>query len=240
MLAGLRSFALLGLAGCGRIAFDPQPTGATDAPASIDAPPTDLLLHFAFESDGLLHDRATGHDATCTSCPIFSSGVRAATSAAQFDGISCLRVPAIDLSPAVFTFAVWERHADMRHSTMFGKPRNGATTSANSFEIFSDVGPGSVSVVAGGVILGLGPQPQVGTWHHLAGVFDGSTVTGYVDGTPVNSRSGVSAVYADDAIQIGCDINTGTTNSNFFGSLDEVRLYGRALTASEVAALAAP
>ena len=73
-------------------------------------------------------------------------------------------------------------------------------------------------------------------WHHLAATFDGETVAWYGDGL----RVGSDAVAAADVVPPGqVHIGKRQDNTNFFpGSVDEVRIYDRALSPAEVAGLA--
>lgn len=69
-------------------------------------------------------------------------------------------------------------------------------------------------------------------WTHLAGTYDGATVRLYVNGVQVSSRaqSGQIAI-STNPLQIGGDSLYG---QYFPGSIDEVRVYNRALNAAEV------
>lgn len=70
-----------------------------------------------------------------------------------------------------------------------------------------------------------------GTWHHLAGTWDGSTIRIYLDGTNVGSQSYTGPVaYFPPAFEFGRGLN---------GMVDDARLYDRALTSSEISDLAA-
>lgn len=78
-------------------------------------------------------------------------------------------------------------------------------------------------------------------WHHLAGVYDGSAVYLYVDGISVDSSppplTGKIADYKHH-ICIGsawAGSSCGATSvDNFYGYLDDVRIYDRAFSAEEV------
>jgi hypothetical protein len=233
---------LIVLSACGRVAFDPlrmDAEGGTDDATAIDARTDGLLLHFAFDAAALLHDSASGRDATCTSCPTATAGPGPSSQAAHFDGTNCLYVPAADLQPSAFTFAAWQLRDDSSTTTIFGRPTNGATGSEDSFEIYTLTGGPSVYIVASQSTLQLG-TPATG-WHHIAGVFDGSTLTAYADGIMANEDTGVvPVVYGNDQVMIGCDLDAGSQRGEFTGSIDEVKLFDHALTAGEVAALAVP
>jgi len=77
-------------------------------------------------------------------------------------------------------------------------------------------------------------------WHHVVGVYDGSSIKLYVDGVLRNNvTSGVpsSLMSVSTPLAIGIDYDTGAGDNPyryFKGSLDEIRLYNRALTGDEV------
>lgn len=85
------------------------------------------------------------------------------------------------------------------------------------------------------------------SWHYVAGVYDGSAVHLYVDGAKANSYSppltGKIADYKHH-ICVGsawAGVSCGATSvDNFYGYLDDLRIYGRALTAEEVKELFNP
>jgi len=75
-----------------------------------------------------------------------------------------------------------------------------------------------------------------GTWYHLAATFDGTAVTGYLDGVEQLSVVAPTTTIRSSSIKIG---TSGYSVNNFFnGTVDEVLVYNRALNASEIAALA--
>jgi hypothetical protein len=84
-----------------------------------------------------------------------------------------------------------------------------------------------------------GPGIWDGQWHLVTGSFDGATVRLYVDGAEVGSGTPAS-----DPIDYGAlgtrDLFVGHYDGcaahDFDGSVDDVRIYGRALSAGEVAA----
>ena len=81
-----------------------------------------------------------------------------------------------------------------------------------------------------------------GQWHHVAIVLDvvADTTTVYWDGAP-NVITGVTKeIGANDRFSLGQEWD-GNTPSNFFnGSIDEVRIYDRVLSAEQIEALATP
>lgn len=86
------------------------------------------------------------------------------------------------------------------------------------------------------------PQPMpVHQWVHLAGTFDNTTYRLYVDGKEV--ASGAKAMpfrFADkNPLIIGSNTNDQgkTMHDHFFGRIDDLAIYDRALSAAELATL---
>jgi hypothetical protein len=85
-----------------------------------------------------------------------------------------------------------------------------------------------------------------GAWHMTAGTYDGATVRFYVDGVEVGAGTPASGsvsygLAANNSFTIGnfADPPECFENTNFSGDVDEVRVYSRALTATEIGRLAA-
>ena len=87
----------------------------------------------------------------------------------------------------------------------------------------------SVDTAAGGSV-------PAGVWTHIAGTWDGSTMRVYVNGTQVGSTARTNAMLASNTtMSIGADYRGGTTVDEFFdGSIEDVRLYNRAVSANEI------
>jgi hypothetical protein len=89
-----------------------------------------------------------------------------------------------------------------------------------------------------GMTLVSAADPPAGAWHHFAYTFDGTTHRLYIDGVQGAMSTAAPDTAAVTAARLGVHPTTAT-NEPFRGRLDDVRLYGRALNANEVAALAA-
>jgi len=82
-------------------------------------------------------------------------------------------------------------------------------------------------------------------WHHVVAISNGSVWTMYVDGVSqtVTATNGTnvgnwfSDVSGRDRVTIGAQYNGATPAYSFKGIIDDVRIYNRVLSASEVAAL---
>jgi hypothetical protein len=224
-------FALLVLlCACGKHAFDP-------CDPVFDAPPTSgLVAHFAFDTDGLLVDRANDHVANCPQCPLLVGG-RVGDGAASFSSTSCIIVTdAFDLRPTTFTFAAWVAPVGpMTRKTAVSRPYMNANN-PNTFALYVESNNNAAVEVNG--------QPMragnITTWHHIAGTFDSNMLVFYLDGVIAGGPMAVGAApYASDDLRIGCESSTSGETAHFSGTIDDVRFYDRVLDATEIAALAA-
>ncbi|MFZ1618526.1 MAG: LamG domain-containing protein [Flavobacteriales bacterium] len=87
----------------------------------------------------------------------------------------------------------------------------------------------------------------VGAWYHLTIVSDGTAYAMYINGKPqaltITSGSNTGDWFADTTVTappksvIGAAYQNGGLSTHFQGSLDEVRIYNRALSADEVSQL---
>ncbi len=72
-----------------------------------------------------------------------------------------------------------------------------------------------------------------GSWHLITATLSGGAATLYIDGTAVGTATGINLPATDTGT-----LYLGRDSTNYFnGTLDDVRMYSRALAASEVAAL---
>lgn len=76
--------------------------------------------------------------------------------------------------------------------------------------------------------------PVTGRWTHLTGVWDGTRIHLYVDGVLEGSADAAVSWAATQGFNIGRARWDGAYVNRFKGAIDDVRAYGRALTADEV------
>jgi hypothetical protein len=76
-------------------------------------------------------------------------------------------------------------------------------------------------------------------WTHLAATYDGTTITLYVNAVPVAFVPAPGTmIQCTRGIRIG-NIEGGSTNFEFPGKIDEVRIFNKALTQAEIASIMA-
>jgi hypothetical protein len=200
-----------------------------------------LVAWYPFDdlADGVVTDATgRGHEGACPAgCPEPTTGPLGV--AAQFDGSGrYVRVPYTPdfRTEAGFTIAVWFRFDGTESGAMVSKPYGPATntwllfvlrTPASTFDVAFETPP-SATLSA--------PAPVIGTWHHLAGSWDGTTKRLYLDGAMVGELPTSVAFDLDDVL-IGADLDADVVIP-FVGALDDVRIYDRALSTDELVLLA--
>ena len=99
------------------------------------------------------------------------------------------------------------------------------------------------STAGGSVVEVVGPVLEIDTWYHAVGVFDADRPNGnaqlYVDGVLVGSAdSGVALdSLCEHNLRLGSQRDFGDDDKRWFaGSIDDVLLFNRALTSTEVSA----
>ena len=94
--------------------------------------------------------------------------------------------------------------------------------------------PESNALVSGSNRTAEGPALAANVWTHLAGTYDGSAVRLYVNGVLVATTNFAGSISTSTgALRIGGNTLWG---EYFQGQIDEVRIYNRALTISEILA----
>ncbi len=77
-----------------------------------------------------------------------------------------------------------------------------------------------------------GPWLSPRVWTHLAGTYDGATLRLYVNGEQVATRAQTGAIQASEGVlRIG---GNSVKGQYFRGRIDEIRIYDKALTATEI------
>jgi len=156
--------------------------------------------------------------------------------ALSFNGVSDLVVingsPALNVSSAMTQEAwVYPTAAQTSWATVLHRETDAYYLHASS--------PAGSMVPAGGAIFtgtesyltGSTPIP-LNTWTHLALTYDGATMRLYVNGLQVATKSASGSIQNNsNPLRIGGNVPYG---QYFQGRIDEVRVYSRALSASEI------
>ncbi|WP_326791504.1 LamG domain-containing protein [Streptomyces sp. NBC_00841] len=71
-------------------------------------------------------------------------------------------------------------------------------------------------------------------WHHVAGVYDGEKVQIFIDGTVRTAQPATGKITPSTGTPVIVGNNPTDSNRRFSGSIDEARIYARALSATEI------
>lgn len=216
-----------------------------DFPSSLL--PTNAVAHWKFDEgtgNVAADSSGNGHTASLLGGAGWTAG-RVGSGAVNLDGVDDYGqspdTAALRLGGGALSVAAWVRYtATGGHQMIIAKPAS-ATAHVSPYFAYS------LHILAGGTPrfwLTLnnvgrnvsGPSLSTGTWHHLAGVWDGSVMRLYVNGVEAGSVSASGTLPAfTTPLRIGTN---GGLSEKFKGSMDNVKIYSRALTAAEIQSLA--
>ncbi|GAA2797338.1 hypothetical protein GCM10010441_23190 [Kitasatospora paracochleata] len=202
------------------------------------AVPAGLAGHWPLDGNGadlsgLNRPVTAGPDATWSTARAGGALALGGTAGAYASG------PSVVDTTAPFTVAAWVQLGDTT-AIRTAVSQDGATTSRFllhfdptgggwSFKVRSADQAQKVAAVAGTPV-------TANTWTHLTGVWDGANVRLYVNGALAGSAADTTTPWdSPQGLNIGRAKWDGAPANRWIGSVDDVRLWGRALTAAEIA-----
>ncbi|MFE9882269.1 LamG-like jellyroll fold domain-containing protein [Streptomyces sp. NPDC005784] len=211
-----------------------------------------FLVKGAEAPSGIWHlDNSLTDSTTATQHPLTSSGAtwdtlaRSGSGAAKFNGTTAY----LSTSGAVldttksFTVSAWARleKKDVNYTVL-----SQAGTNASGFQLYFSstynawiFNRHQTDVADPAITRSIGTKPPVlKAWTHLAGVYDAAaqTIQLYVNGVPQGSPVPftVTPWKASGGLQVGRLWHAATGKENFAGTIDEVKVWSRALADTEV------
>jgi hypothetical protein len=173
------------------------------------------------------------------------------SNAVSLDGVNdYVDVGIIDVAGNAMTLAGWINSSDLAVSPYHdGRIISKATGTAEAkhYWMMSTIKSGSKSrlrfrLKAGGsttTLVASSGNLTENQWFHGAAVYDGATMKLYLDGVLVGTRSKTGSIAAGGTVPVWIGGNpTDPSVRPWQGAIDDVRIYDRALSAAEVAALA--
>jgi len=164
----------------------------------------------------------------------------------KFDGANdYVQVASFMSGLTTFSVSVWVKTTqsstptnDYDSPAIFGTNQGGGTSQdfmllnrTGNFYWFDEFGAGENSFASGVTI-------SDNRWHHIIAVRSTTSLTFYIDGVSVGTDTTGSSGVRNDWEGIGyAPFTAGGTSQFFNGSIDDVRIYNRALSAGEVAQL---
>ncbi|WP_431135326.1 choice-of-anchor D domain-containing protein [Psychroserpens mesophilus] len=141
---------------------------------------------------------------------------------------------ALDLNPSEFTISAWIKRdaADSGTKSIVSK-RNTAFTRGYDFRILDDNRVEIYWKNASDQVLTSSTAIPDEEWHHVAVTYSGSTTKIFIDGIEDSSDSRSAPVNTDESFYIAA-AGKGTPVQHFRGNIDEVRVWNRMLTPSQL------
>jgi hypothetical protein len=148
-----------------------------------------------------------------------------------------------------FTLSAWVNPVDITRFRILSKSIAGGTVNREYLFTFDDTDRLSMILYHKRTIRNIRRQSNQaytsfqGSWHHVAATYDGSGtaagITLYVDGIEVSSVPDSSGVYvAMSNLGVDCTIGSSVFDNDFAnGAMDEVIVYDRVLSGSDIADL---
>jgi hypothetical protein len=226
------AWAFVLLAACGRIDFD----------AALPDGIPGLLVRYPMDDDpstGHVHASVEAYDGTCRACPLATAGH--ADGGYAFDGTAFITLPAASttlLGTMPYTVTVWVSPGTSTSQATVTEKAHAPGDQQNVFKL--SILPGGIpsfetcSQVDGIDIFDPVNVDLRGSWHCLAEAWDGAMKRLYIDGAFVDSTA---ATLLDSSLpaQIGADLDNNVISDFYYGSIDDLRFYNRALDDSEIA-----
>lgn len=221
------------------------PTGKSDPTAcNSTCSPPGLVAHWKFDESsgaGTAVDNAGGNNGTLINMDPATDWVAGKVgNALDFDGMNdSVDISNVDLSaiaPNAGTVCAWIKPARAHNSSQIDWIINRHSSGDIEFQMghyynnslyFGFIGPGRYITSATATTW---PQNQ---WAFYCTTWGGSAVKGYINSTQLGSAAFYGPISSSTRLRIGSQQGA----SFFQGSIDDIRLYNRALTAGEVSAL---
>jgi hypothetical protein len=164
-------------------------------------------------------------------------------SAVSLDGVNDYlpvpNSPSLDVSGNALTLSAWLNPASISGDSVVLGKFWGLTMSSPYYQYGLELDGGTVpdfyvGTAAGFTVGSMGSALPLGQWSHVAVIFNGTQAQFYVNGALVATRPVAASITArGNQLRIGADANT---QQFYKGAIDDLRIYKRALTASEVQA----
>ena len=211
-----------------------------------EVPPTPPLSHWKFDTDSGTSavDSTGGRTGTLTNGAGWTAGHSG--NGVLLDGVNdYVAVPTFDVTGSSLTIAAWIRNTGFPTGvTQRFLSKASGTTEASTYWMLGHATSGSnqrlrfrlrTGTTTTTLTASSGNLP-LNTWYYAVATYDGATMRLYLNGVQVGSIAKTGAVATSAAVPVS--IGRSPEGSNYAsGALDDVRIYNRALGATEINAI---
>ena len=217
-------------------------------------PPPDGILTYLFDENGggtVADTSGEGNDGAASGCVWTSAGHRSA-GAMSFDGAGdFINAGQVANFPALnqYSVSLWFLHdGGGDFSPGYGHKMLDKTSMyhdwyINLYPAEANGGFGGIAlyIYENGHAVGIGGELRNysdSVWHHVAAIRDGTNGQFWVDGTLTDTSTSMFSVNSSSDVCVGYSFSSDHyQRKSWSGLLDQVRIFDRALSAAEVAAL---
>ncbi len=201
---------------------------------------SELVGEWSFDNDDARDDSGNGNDGIINGPTPIDGIIGRAMSFNGTNGyINCGKDPSLDITDAI-TVEAWVKPASISgYRRILSKQYITDGTTANSCFQLGIHNDNEWRWSVGGVfdISPPSPTPSAGDWHHFVGTYDRIHTKMYADGEEIYSSTSYTnpiRTNADQILTIGTSDWNGSQNYYFTGTIDEIRIYGKALSSAEI------
>lgn len=131
-----------------------------------------------------------------------------------------------------YSIEFWAKSTEAKLGSVVAKA-DSSTGSGNGFYIVFNTNMWKFSHFYAATVATATQSASINVWYHVVGIYDGSKIILYVNGVPSTATSAPSFNPAP-AQNLKIGILSYTSAFRFKGSIDEVRIYSRALSSDEI------
>lgn len=202
-------------------------SGDSNGPTTPTAPRTGLVAEFLFSGDGS-DTSGNGYNGTVNGPTLVADRFGHDASAYNFDGVNDVITTTATNHFAngnLLSVSLWIKVAALPASLEY-------FVICKDFGVWLDGGSLGLAISVPATNSASGAV-TAGTWHHLLGTYDGTNVVVYIDGVHAQTTN-----HPGNISGLNSALVFGTFASAYFaGTLDDVRIYNRVVTAAEISDL---
>ena len=190
-----------------------------------------------YKLDANSNDSVGSNNGTDTAISYANPGIIG--NCATFNGSSYIDIPYnINLDPTLVSVSAWIKTSATTRQIIF---RNGYGGSTKGYQLYVEETTGTLGfyayhTVSSKLITSTNPVND-GNWHHVVGLYDGTNISIYIDGVSAQTPVAFSGFLYDSSVDCYIGNDSAITNYPFIGSIDELAIFSRALSASEISSL---